>query len=105
MKTTGLMMCYTSGTTGNSKGVLYSHRALVLHSFAEMVADSFAISHQDTFLMLAPMFHAMAGACLIPARWPAPGWFSPDPMWTPESVLNLIVQERATFPAACPPSG
>ncbi len=98
----GAMMCYTSGTTGNSKGVLYSHRALVLHSFAEMVVDSFAISHHDTVLMLAPMFHAtgwglpyscaMAGAKLV----------LPGPNVDAESVLNLIVQERATFACGVP---
>ena len=98
----GAMMCYTSGTTGNSKGVLYSHRAIVLHSFAEMIVDSFAISHHDTVLMLAPMFHAtgwglpyscaMAGAKLV----------LPGPNVDAESVLNLIVQERATFACGVP---
>ena len=98
----GAMMCYTSGTTGNSKGVLYSHRAIVLHSFAEMIVDSFAISHQDTVLILAPMFHAtgwglpysctMAGAKLV----------LPGPNVDAESVLNLIVQERVTCACGVP---
>src|SRR5579863_9648556 len=95
----GAVMCYTSGTTGNSKGVLYSHRALVLHSFAEIGADAFAISHHDTVLPVAPMFHAngwgvpyscaMAGARLI----------LPGPNLDAESVLDLMVQEHVT--AAC----
>src|SRR6266850_6366206 len=53
----GAAMCFTSGTTGFSKGVIYSHRAIVLHSFAEAMADCFAISHHDTVLPVAPMFH------------------------------------------------
>src|SRR6202011_61623 len=54
----GAAMCFTSGTTGLSKGVVYSHRALVLHSFASAMADAFAVSHHDTVLPVAPMFHA-----------------------------------------------
>ncbi|HYA62256.1 MAG TPA: AMP-binding protein, partial [Candidatus Sulfotelmatobacter sp.] len=56
----GAAMCFTSGTTGNSKGVVYSHRALVLHSFALCMADTCAVSHQDTALPMSPMFHANA---------------------------------------------
>ena len=54
------VMCYTSGTTGRSKGVVYSHRALVLHSMATAMAGSFAISAADTVLAVIPMFHANA---------------------------------------------
>src|SRR5438309_532532 len=56
----GATMCFTSGTTGFSKGVIYSHRALVLHSLAECATDAFAVSHHDTILPIAPMFHANA---------------------------------------------
>src|SRR5579859_3530910 len=56
----GAAMCFTSGTTGFSKGVIYSHRALVLHSFAEAMTDSMGLSHCDTVLPVAPMFHANA---------------------------------------------
>src|SRR5437773_2768125 len=52
----GAAMCFTSGTTGFSKGVIYSHRAIVLHSFAEAMTDSFGISQSDTVLPVAPMF-------------------------------------------------
>ena len=98
----GAAMCYTSGTTGNSKGVIYSHRALVLHSFAELCSDAFALSHHDTVLPVAPMFHAnawglphactMAGARLI----------LPGPNVDPESVLDLIGQEHVTIACAVP---
>ena len=50
--------CYTSGTTGNPKGVLYTHRSLVLHSYAICMADTFALSERDTVLQIVPMFHA-----------------------------------------------
>src|SRR5260370_39627389 len=53
-------MCFTSGTTGCSKGVIYSHRALVLHSFAQALPDSLNLSCHDTVLPVAPMFHANA---------------------------------------------
>src|ERR1700739_2416588 len=56
----GAAMCFTSGTTGFSQGVVYSHRSLVLHSMAEAMVDTFALSHQDTLMPLAPMFHANA---------------------------------------------
>ena len=98
----GAAMCFTSGTTGNSKGVVYSHRALVLHSFAELGVDSFGIGHHETVLPVAPMFHAnawglpyscvMAGARLI----------LPGPHVDAESVLNLIAQERVTIACGVP---
>ncbi len=54
------MMCYTSGTTGNPKGVAYSHRALTLHSFGECQVDSLGVSERDTVMAMVPMFHANA---------------------------------------------
>ena len=51
-------MCYTSGTTGHPKGVVYSHRSLFLHSYGICMADTFALSERDTILQLVPMFHA-----------------------------------------------
>src|SRR6266849_4569332 len=56
----GAAMCFTSGTTGFSKGVIYSHRSLVLHSFACGVGEVFGMSQFDTVLPVAPMFHANA---------------------------------------------
>ena len=63
----GAAMCFTSGTTGFSKGVIYSHRALVLHSLAECAVDAFGVSHQDTVLPSRRCFTPTPGACRTPA--------------------------------------
>ena len=57
---TASTLCYTSGTTGNPKGVLYSHRSTVLHAFAACAADALALSARDSILMVVPLFHANA---------------------------------------------
>src|SRR5882672_2115449 len=92
----GAAMCFTSGTTGSSKGVVYSHRALVLHSFAESMVDSMGLSHCDTVLPVAPMFHANAWGlpytcAMVGARLVLPG-----PNVDAESILDLMMQERVT---------
>ena len=95
-------MCYTSGTTGNPKGALFSHRALYLHSMALGMADSMGIANTDAVLTFVPMFHVnawgipfagvMTGAKLIfPGRNPQPA-----------DVVRLIRDEGATFAAAVP---
>lgn len=96
------VMCYTSGTTGNPKGVVYSHRSIFLHSLASLGADAFAISNRDTILMIPPMFHANA--------WGAPfsGWLAgsnfvlPGPHLQPEKLAHLIAVTRPSFAAAVP---
>jgi fatty-acyl-CoA synthase len=98
----GAAMCYTSGTTGFSKGVIYSHRAIVLHSFAETSVDCFGLSHYDTVLPIAPMFHANAWglpfACVMAgARLVLPG-----PNVEAEGILNLISQEHVTLACGVP---
>jgi len=95
----GAAMCFTSGTTGFSKAVIYSHRALVLHSFCCGLVEAFGINHTDTVLPVAPMFHANAwgipfAATMLGARLVLPG-----PCVDPESILDLMVHESVT--AAC----
>jgi fatty-acyl-CoA synthase len=98
----GAAMCYTSGTTGNSKGVLYSHRALVLHSFAELGVDSFAIGHHDTVLPVAPMFHANAWGLPYSCTMAGARLILPGPNVDPESVLDLLSQEHVTIACGVP---
>ena len=98
----GAAMCFTSGTTGFSKGVVYSHRALVLHSFACAMADAFAISHHDTVFPVAPMFHANAWGLPYTAVMVGAKFILPGPCVDPESVLDLIEQEHVTLAGGVP---
>ena len=70
-------MCYTSGTTGNPKGVVYSHRSLYLHALAPSFGNAFALSEQDRVLPVVPMFHANAWGLPFAACWPGPRWSCP----------------------------
>ena len=98
----GAAMCFTSGTTGNSKGVVYSHRALVLHTFAELGVDSFAVGHHDTVLPVAPMFHANAWGLPYSCAMAGARLILPGPNVDPESVLDLIAQEHVTLACGVP---
>ncbi len=69
---TASSLCYTSGTTGNPKGVLYSHRSTVLHSLAACSVDGLGLSSRESTLLVVPMFHLNAWACRTPARCAAP---------------------------------
>src|SRR2546429_3068531 len=98
----GAAMCFTSGTTGFSKGVIYSHRALVLHSFAEAAVDSFAVSHQESVLAVAPMFHANAWGLPYSCVMTGARLILPGPNVDAESVLDLIQQENVTLACGVP---
>ena len=109
-------LCYTSGTTGNPKGVAYSHRSIFLHSLASMGSDAFGIRNSDRVLMMPPMFHAnawglpyscwFAGADMVmPSRF-----LQPDPLaamieatrptltMTVPTILNDLLQRNANEP-------
>ena len=98
----GAAMCFTSGTTGFSKGVIYSHRAIVLHSFAEAMADCFAVSCHDTVLPVAPMFHANAWGLPYTCVMTGARLILPGPNVDAESVLDLIQQEHVTLACGVP---
>jgi fatty-acyl-CoA synthase len=95
-------ICYTSGTTGRPKGVLYSHRALVLHSFMAALPDQMNISLRDTVLPVVPMFHANAWGIPYTATMVGAALVLPGPKLDAESVLDLLAEERVTLTAGVP---
>ncbi len=95
-------MCYTSGTTGNPKGVVYSHRALALHSFAACMVDGFALSRHDSVLPAMSMFHANAWGVPYAAVMAGAKLVFPGPNLQPEPLLDLLEQERITMTGAVP---
>lgn len=99
---TASSLCYTSGTTGDPKGVLYSHRSTVLHSFAITMPDSMALSARDTIMPVVPMFHVNAwgipyGAAMVGASLVLPG-----PGLDGESLRKLIDSEKVTLALGVP---
>jgi fatty-acyl-CoA synthase len=95
-------MCYTSGTTGRPKGVVYSHRALVLHSLITALPDMQSISSRDTILPVVPMFHANAWGLPYVAAFAGTGQVLPGPRLDPVSVLDLLAGEKVTLTAGVP---
>jgi fatty-acyl-CoA synthase len=95
-------ICYTSGTTGRPKGVLYSHRALVLHSFMAALPDQMNVSMRDTVLPVVPMFHANAWGIPYTATMAGASLVLPGPHLDAESVLDLLADEKCTLTAGVP---
>jgi fatty-acyl-CoA synthase len=95
-------LCYTSGTTGKPKGVLYSHRALVLHSMTSALPDSLGLSKSDVVLPVVPMFHVNAWGLPFTATMVGAKQVFPGPHLDASSVLELLSDEKVTFTAGVP---
>jgi len=95
-------LCYTSGTTGRPKGVLYSHRSIVLHTLVSLAADSFAISERDVVMPIVPMFHVNAWGLPYAAAMAGADLVLPGPRMSPEALAAQLTRHRVTFTAAVP---
>ena len=95
-------LCYTSGTTGNPKGALYSHRSSLLHTYAAALPDALNCSARDVILPVVPMFHVNAWglpyiACMVGAKLVFPG-----PALDGKSLYELLEAEQVTLSAGVP---
>ena len=98
----GAAMCYTSGTTGCSKGVIYSHRALVLHSLVVGLEEVIGLGNKDTILPMVPMFHANAWGIPFAAPMLGAKQVLPGPHLDGENLLNLMEQEKVNKACGVP---
>ena len=95
-------LCYSSGTTGSPKGVLYSHRSTILHSFACCSADGLAISGRDTVMPVVPMFHVNAWGMPYACTMAGAKIVFPGGAMDGKSLAELLTDEEVTFSAGVP---
>ena len=98
----GAGLCYTSGTTGNPKGVLYSHRSNFLHAMGACMSETLGVSCSDRVLPVVPMFHANAWGLPYACAMVGSDLVMPGPFLQAEPLANLIERERITFAGAVP---
>jgi fatty-acyl-CoA synthase len=99
---TAAALCYTSGTTGNPKGVLYSHRSNVLHGLMVNQPDVFGLRSEDTIMAIVPMFHANAWALTFAVPAAGAKLVMPGPAMDGESIYGLLDSEQVSSTAAVP---
>ena len=95
-------MCYTSGTTGNPKAALYSHRSTMLHAFAGALPDALCMSARDSILPVVPMFHVNAWGLPYSAAMTGAKLVFPGPAMDGKSIFELIESEKVSFAAGVP---
>lgn len=99
---TAALLCHTSGTTGKPKGVLYSHRSQLLHTFGVCAADGFAVSESDAILLLAPMFHVSGWGLPYAAALTGAKLVMLGAAMNPQNILQTISEHQVTLGAAVP---
>jgi acyl-CoA synthetase (AMP-forming)/AMP-acid ligase II len=99
---TASSMCYTSGTTGNPKAALYSHRSTLLHAYAAALPDVMCLSARDSILPVVPMFHVNAWGIPYSAALTGAKLVFPGPAMDGKSVYELIEAEKVTYAAGVP---
>ena len=95
-------MCYTSGTTGNPKGVVYSHRAIVLHSLAEALPDVLNLRERDVVMPVVPLFHANGWGLPVTCMMTGSAQVMPGVGPSPTDLIRLIETEKVTLAAGVP---
>ena len=95
-------MCYTSGTTGNPKGALYSHRSMFMHTLMENQADALGTREADVVLVVVPQFHAMAWGLPFACTMTGADMVLPGPFLQPEPLAAMIEAEKVTVAAGVP---